>query len=601
MGIVYEARRLADGQPLALKMIVGARPEHVLRFRREAEAVARLRHPHIVQLHDTGEHLGLPFFTMELVRGGSLAARRSTFPLPPDQAARLVEVLARAIHYAHTQGIIHRDLTPANVLLTPAGEPKVSDFGLAKCLDEDSGDLTSTGHIMGTPAYMAPEVAWGRSREAGPPADVHVLGVILYELLVGAPPFRGTPVAILDQVRFEPPRRLTSLRPEVPIELEWVCQGCLAKQPNHRYRTAEELAEELHHFQAGQPLQTQPPASPGDEEEPPPRSTRLTEECEAGSRTPPRTDEFEHPPELSPMAHGPARELPEQTTGELTGEFEDRIGGGKVGPAGFSTATGYQLLEEVGRGGLSVVYRGQHVRLNRPVAVKMAWSPMSPGVLKRFRIEATILSRLDHPNIVRILDCGDFHGDPYFVLELLERHLPTPQPSQEAARMVETLARAMHHVHEQGIVHRNLKPRPVMLTQAGEPKVINFILARAPHLGTGDLDQEGAVVGTPSYMAPEQAQGKTKDVGPAADVYALGGIFYELLTGRPPFKAAGTMDTLLQVLEGKPPSPRSIDYCVDRRLNAICLKCLQKDPADRPASAAELADDLKRYQSRWFG
>src|SRR5262249_46570579 len=164
MGVVYEAVRLADRHRVALKMIVGARPEHVLRFRREVQAVTKLKHPNIVKLHDAGEHQGLPYFTMELVEGGSLAGQRASFPQPVRQAAALVESLANAIHYAHQQGIIHRDLTPGNVLLTSTGQPKISDFGLAKSLHEE-GDLTSTGQIMGTPAYMAPEVAWGKTKE----------------------------------------------------------------------------------------------------------------------------------------------------------------------------------------------------------------------------------------------------------------------------------------------------------------------------------------------------------------------------------------------------------------------------------------------------
>jgi serine/threonine-protein kinase len=162
MGVVYEAVRLADRQRVALKMIVGVRPVDVLRFRREVQAVTRLKHPNIVELQDAGEHQGLPYFTMELVEGGSLAGQRASFPQPAQQAAAMVELLANAIHYAHQQGIIHRDLKPGNVLLTCAGQPKISDFGMAKSLHED-GDLTSTGHIMGTPAYMASEVAWGIS------------------------------------------------------------------------------------------------------------------------------------------------------------------------------------------------------------------------------------------------------------------------------------------------------------------------------------------------------------------------------------------------------------------------------------------------------
>jgi serine/threonine-protein kinase len=245
MGVVFEATRLADDRRLALKMIVGARPEHVLRFRREARVLAQLRHPNFVQIYDTGECQGLPYFTMELVEGGSLSDRRSTFPLGVRPAAALVELLARAISYAHGRGIVHRDLKPANVLFGPGGQPKIADFGLAKYLDEDA-QLTSSGHVMGTPAYMAPELAWGKTKEAGPAVDIYALGAILYELLTGQSPFRGPVVEVLDQVRFEPPRRPTFLRPDVPADLENICLKCLAKKPWQRYRTAGELADEPH-------------------------------------------------------------------------------------------------------------------------------------------------------------------------------------------------------------------------------------------------------------------------------------------------------------------------------------------------------------------
>src|SRR5262245_57074661 len=184
-----------------------------------------------------GEHQGLPYFTMELVEGGSLAGQRASFPQEVRQAVSLVELLANALHYAHQQNIVHRDLTPGNVLLTSIGQPKISDFGLAKCLHEDA-DLTSTGHIMGTPAYMAPEVAWGKIKEAGPPVDIYALGAILYELLTGHPPFRGTPAEIIDQARFETPRRLTFLQPSIPLAIERICLKCLAKKPHQRYATA---------------------------------------------------------------------------------------------------------------------------------------------------------------------------------------------------------------------------------------------------------------------------------------------------------------------------------------------------------------------------
>jgi serine/threonine protein kinase len=203
MGVVYKARHIRLKRIVALKMILGgglAGPEHLARFRTEAEAVARLQHPHIVQIYEIGEHNGLPFLALEFVDGGSLSAKLAGNPQQPAEAARVVETLADAMHAAHQAGVVLRDLKPAKVLLTTGGAPKVTDFGLAKQLDDPSG-LTRSRAIMGTPSYMAPEQAAG-SKEIGPAADVYALGAILYECLTGRSPFRGATVLdTLEQVR----------------------------------------------------------------------------------------------------------------------------------------------------------------------------------------------------------------------------------------------------------------------------------------------------------------------------------------------------------------------------------------------------------------
>jgi serine/threonine protein kinase len=193
MGVVYQARHLGLNRLVALKMIRGgsqARPEHFVRFRVEAEAVARLRHPHILQIYDIGEAGGLPFVALELLEGGSLDDRLAGTPQPGRRAAELLITLARAVHVAHQAGIIHRDLKPSNVLYTSDGVPKITDFGLAKRIDADAVQ-TESGQIMGSPSYMAPEQARGRSRNVGPAADVYALGAILYDALTGRPPFKG--------------------------------------------------------------------------------------------------------------------------------------------------------------------------------------------------------------------------------------------------------------------------------------------------------------------------------------------------------------------------------------------------------------------------
>jgi tRNA A-37 threonylcarbamoyl transferase component Bud32 len=259
MGVVYKARQRHLNRVVALKMILGgarAAPDERARFLTEAEAIAAVKHPGIVQVFDFGTHDGLPFFSLELCEGGSLADRLTAGPLPAREAARLVELVARAAQTAHEAGIVHRDLKPANVLLAADGTPKISDFGLAKRV-EGSG-LTATGAVLGTPSYMAPEQARD-SKDAGPLADVYALGAILYECLTGRPPFKAaTAYDTLLQVVNDEPARPRQLDPKVPRDLETVCLKCLDKAPARRYASARGLADDLRRFLDDEPIQARP-------------------------------------------------------------------------------------------------------------------------------------------------------------------------------------------------------------------------------------------------------------------------------------------------------------------------------------------------------
>jgi WD40 repeat protein/tRNA A-37 threonylcarbamoyl transferase component Bud32 len=261
MGVVYKARHKKLGRVVALKVVLAgghASAADLARFQAEAKAVAQLQHPNVVQLFDSGLQNGLPFLTLELVGGGSLAERLGGTPMQPKDAAALVERLARGVHYAHQNGVVHRDLKPANVLLAPDGTPKVTDFGLAKRAEAGSA-LTASGAVLGTPSYMAPEQAGGQSKHVGPLADVYALGAILYECLTGAPPFRGpTPLDTMMQVVSKEPVPPTQLQPQVPRDLETICLKCLRKEPGRRYASAEALAEDLRRFQAGEPIKARP-------------------------------------------------------------------------------------------------------------------------------------------------------------------------------------------------------------------------------------------------------------------------------------------------------------------------------------------------------
>jgi tRNA A-37 threonylcarbamoyl transferase component Bud32 len=262
---------------------------------------------------------------------------------------------------------------------------------------------------------------------------------------------------------------------------------------------------------------------------------------------------------------------------------------------------GYEIIEELGRGGMGVVYRARHQKLGHEVALKMvlAGSHASEQELARFHLEAAAVARLKHPSIVHIHDFGEHDGVPYFSLELVEggslaaRLKAGPLPARKAAALVEKLARAMAHAHEHGIVHRDLKPANVLLTREGEPKVADFGLAK--NMDTEGASLSGAVLGTPAYMAPEQAEGRGRDIGRFTDVWALGVILYECLTGRVPFQGATVQETLGQIVRQEPTPPRRLVWGLPRDLETVCLRCLEKNPAKRYATAAELADDLGRF------
>ena len=260
MAVVYRARQRRPSRTVALKLLLAgacASPELLDRLRNEAEAVARMQHPHVVQIFEVTEHDGLTCLVLEYVAGGTLAQKIGGTPQSVNEGARLIETLASTIHQAHAQGIIHRDLKPANVLLTADGIPKITDFGLAK-LSVGGVSLTATGETLGTPSYIAPEQIDARS-PVGPQADVYALGAILYELLTGRPPFRGeSSQETIRQVIFDEPIPPSRLRPHLPRDVETICLKCLEREPRRRYQSAEDLADELRRFLDGQPIQARP-------------------------------------------------------------------------------------------------------------------------------------------------------------------------------------------------------------------------------------------------------------------------------------------------------------------------------------------------------
>jgi len=322
-----------------------------------------------------------------------------------------------------------------------------------------------------------------------------------------------------------------------------------------------------------------------------------------------------------PPPRGPAPQAAVPTPGGITAGFLAQTvaldgHGSPVATSSFVAAMPlgefgeYELLAEIGRGGMGVVYRARQTSLDRVVALKMILAShlASEDQVRRFQAEARAAAAVSHPHVVRVFEVGQIHAQHYFTMELVAGESLAarlaggtdrgarrePLTVDEGARLLTAVARAVEYLHRRGIVHRDLKPSNVLVDEEGRPFVTDFGLAKM-FIADSRSTATGMIAGTPSYMAPEQAAGRNADVGPLSDVYSLGAMLYELLTGRPPFREENPLDTLLQVLEREPAWPREINAAVPRPLELICMKCLEKSPQDRYSSAAEVADELERY------
>ena len=543
MGIVFEGWHLETRRPVALKLIRDsslASPQELARFRIEADAAARMRHPNIVEIYEVGEHAAGPYLAMELVEGGSLDKYLAGRPMRWRAAAELARTLALAVEHAHAQRVVHRDLKPANILLAvPASRhdeltrsdgqdaasaaddwgftPKITDFGLAKRLDSESTAWTRDGAILGTAAYMPPEQAAGRAGAIGSAADVYALGAILYELLTGRPPFQADSWnQLVVMVLHNEPLPPTRHAPDVPGDLEAICLRCLEKQPERRYATAQQLGDDL-----GRLLTDQPVAAVSVD-----AATRL---------------------------------------------------------ARLAERDGYQIVGEVGRGPRSVVYRALQEPLKQVVALKVFRSGICTREVweARLREGAELWTVLAHPQIVTVHGAGWWDDAPYLTMEYVPQgsladRLPAQRSSvRQALDMLGQVTEIVTYLHRQGVVHGNLKPSNVLLAADGIPRVVDFRLTGGLFQGALPADEEDpAGLGC---LAPELLQHGCEP-RPYTDIYGLGAILYELLTGRPPFVGVIAQEVREQVASQEPLPPSHYNAEVTVQLDNLCLRCLRKNP-----------------------
>jgi serine/threonine protein kinase len=419
--------------------------------------------------------------------------------------------------------------------------PKITDFGLAKRLDSESTAWTQDGAVLGTASYMAPEQAAGRVREIGPAVDVYALGAILYELITGRPPFQADSWNhAVEQVLHDEPMPPTRLSPDVPRDLETVCLKCLEKEPGRRYASAQELADDLGRFLDAKPVAAVP-----------------------------------------------------------LGE-EERL-------ARLASRDGYRIVGTVGRGPRSTVYHALGDPLKQPVALKVYRAGICPREDWEARLQrgAEQWATLAHPHVLVVRRAGWWDTAPYVAMEyvphgsLAARLAGRPYAVGPALLLVEQLAEIVSYLHRQGVMHGNLKPGNVLLAADDIPRLVDF--RPTGGLFQGPLPPDDADPAGVGYLAPELLRDPAAELRPYTDIYGLGVVLYELLTGRPPFAGASTRETLEQVRSLDPVPPSRLNADVPPPVEALCLRCLKKNPWRRDSRAYDVSTRLRHIRDELAG
>jgi serine/threonine protein kinase/Tol biopolymer transport system component len=555
-GVVYKAEDVKLGRLVALKFLSsyrGANEADTRRFLREARASSALDHPNICTVYEIDEtEDGRLFIAMSFCEGETLKRKVERGPLPVAEAARIAAQIASGLAAAHSKGIVHRDVKPANVIVAPDGRVKIVDFGIAKL--EDQSRLTRDGTAVGTAGYMAPEQIRGETIDAR--TDLWSLGVVIYEMVTGRTPFPGeNDHERIRGILSREPTPMSVLRPGIPPLLERIVGHALAKRPADRYPDMEAMGTDLLGLASGFGV-----SSPGESLDP-----TLADIPSRISGAMPVTEDVAH----------------------LVGR----------------TLAHYRILEYIGGGGMGVVYKAEDLRLARTVALKFLPPELTrdPDAKARFLQEARAASVLDHPNICTIHEVGEtddgrlYLAMPSYDGETLRRRIERgPLPIDDAVDIAEQISRGLAKAHRGGIVHRDVKPANIMVTDDGVVKILDFGLAKL--VGAAALTRTGSSVGTPAYMSPEQARGE--DVDHRTDLWSFGVVLYEMVAGRRPFRGEHDQAVLYAILNEKPKPLGEVRSEAPPELERIVEGLLAKDSGDRYPTADGPLGDLRALRQQ---
>ncbi len=554
MGAVYKARDHELDRLVALKVIrpeLAGHPDILRRFKQELILARQVTHKNVVRIFDLGSADGRKFITMDYIEGRdlkSLLVERGK--LPPAEVVPIFQQICRGLEAAHVEGVVHRDLKPQNIMLDGSGRVWLMDIGLARSM-EMSG-LTRTGVLMGTPDYMSPELA--RAVKVDARSDLFSLGIIVYEMLVGQLPFQADTLMAKLLLRVQQKAKpITDIDPSIPAPLAAVVSKCLEPDVTKRYQTIREILDDL--SGTGQATRSQISSSP-----------QITNSGQTASGT---------------------------SAAQSLISLTDLGPGSQFGPR-------YRIESEIGEGGMGKVYKAYDSDLDRIVALKLVRPELAKDAssLLRFKQELLLASRISHRNVLRIHDLGDVGGVKFISMayiqgmDLADLIAKTGKlQTERVVNIAKQLAGALEAAHAEGVVHRDLKPRNVLITVEDHVFVSDFGLAKSLDAETTAMTRAGEVLGTPRYMSPEQAESKAADH--RSDLYSVGVILYEMATGEVPFTGESSLQVMFQHVQQAPKDPRLVNPDTPEFLASIILKCLEKDPACRYQSATELLRDLE--------